>query len=91
MLARLHQPLRVLLGLLHAEARRAEQRRRRELAVLRANHLGRRVDLAQQCLDRADLRLADEVALVDEQQVGELELVAEQVRHGALVAGDVLR
>ena len=59
--------------------------------MLRAHHLGRRVDLAQQCLDRAELRLADEVALVDEQQVGELELVAEQVRHGALVARDVLR
>ena len=91
MLARLDQPLRVLSGLSEVKSRLPEQRRRRELAVLRANHLGRRVDLAQEGLDRAELRLADEVALVDEQQVGELELVAEQVRHGALVTRDVLR
>mmetsp|Transcript_25467 Transcript_25467/g.81464 ORF Transcript_25467/g.81464 Transcript_25467/m.81464 type:complete len:623 (+) Transcript_25467:165-2033(+) len=85
-LSRLDQPLRVLLGLLHAEARRAEQRGRRELAVLRAHQLGRRVDLAQEGLDRAELRLAHEVALVDEEEIGELELVTEQVRDGALVA-----
>ena len=38
-LARLHQPLRVLLGLVHAEASRAEQRLRRQHAVLGAHDL----------------------------------------------------
>ena len=54
--------------------------------MLRAHQLGRRVDLAQEGLDRAELRLAHEVALVDEEEIGELELVTEQVRDGALVA-----
>jgi hypothetical protein len=42
-------------------------------------------------LDGADLLLRDQIALVDQQQVCKLELVAEQVRDGALVALDLSR
>ena len=72
------------------EARPLEQHRRREDAVLGAHDLGLRVDLGEERLDCAELRLGHEVLLVDEQQVGKLELVAQQVRDGALVALDVV-
>ena len=70
------------------EARPLEQHRRREDAVLGAHDLGCRVDLAQKGLDGVALLLRHEVALVEQQQVGKLELVAAQVRDGALVAVD---
>ena len=57
-LARLLEPLRVRLGLLHAEARRVEERRRLEHRVLGAYDLGVGVELAQEALDGAELRLA---------------------------------
>eukprot|EP00964_Phaeocystis_antarctica_P086004 scaffold54405_cov55-Phaeocystis_antarctica.AAC.3 len=87
---RLHQPLWVLLGLLHAEAWRAEQLRRLEHAALRAHYLGRLVDLAEKRLDRPELRLRHKIALVDQNQIGELDLVAEKMRDGALVTVDLL-
>ena len=58
--------------------------------MLRAHDLGLWVDLAQKRLDLTALRFGHEVALVDEQQVGKLELVAEEVRDGALVALDLV-
>ena len=139
-LARLLEPLRVLRGLLHAEARLAEQRRWRKHRVLGADdlrrwsrevtaggefarrragfsvhvsvpataqvaargavsreggggcstvaqtYLGRRVGLAQEGLECTELRLGHQVDLVDEQEVGELELVAQQVGDSALLA-----
>ena len=50
----------------------------------------RRVDLFQKRLHRPELRLRHEIGLVEQQQVGKLELVAEQVRDGALVALDLV-
>ena len=89
-LARLLQPLRVLLGLLHREARGGEQRLRLDHRVLGAHDLGRRVHFPQEGRHRAELLLGHQVGLVDEQQVGKLELVAQQVGDGALVALDLL-
>ena len=58
-LARLHQPLRVLLSPLECESRRAlEQPRGLELRVLRVDDLGRRVDPPKERLDRLELSLA---------------------------------
>ena len=45
-LARLGEPLRVLLRLVHVEARFVEQRGWFQLAMLRAHDIGGRVDLA---------------------------------------------
>ena len=59
-LARLHEPHVVLLGLLEVEARLVEQRRRLEHRALGAHDLGRRVDLGEEGLDRAELRFDDE-------------------------------
>ena len=58
--------------------------------MLGAHDLGRRVHLPQEGLDRAELLLGHQVGLVDQQQVGKLELVAQQVGDGALVALDLL-
>ena len=74
-LARLLEPLWVRLGLLHAEARGGEQGGRREGAVLGDPHLRLGVDLAQERLDRTQLLRRNQVTLIDQEQVGKLELV----------------
>ena len=53
--------------------------------MLSAHELGRLVDLAQERSHRAELRLRHQITLVDAQQVRKLDLVAQQVRDGALV------
>mmetsp|Transcript_50778 Transcript_50778/g.163275 ORF Transcript_50778/g.163275 Transcript_50778/m.163275 type:complete len:439 (-) Transcript_50778:132-1448(-) len=83
--ARLAEPVGVLLRLSQAKARLAEQPSWLDAAVLRADHLRRRVDLVQQPLDRAQLRIAQQVGLVHQQDVRKLDLLAEQMRDAALV------
>ena len=53
--------------------------------MLRAYNLRRRVGLAQKRFDGAKLRRRHQITFVDEDQVGKLDLVAEQVSHCALV------
>ena len=75
----LFEPLGMLLGVVKLEARLVKEQGGLKLAAPCAHQLGRRVDLSQERLDRAELRLADQVLLIDDEHVGELELVAQQL------------
>ena len=67
--------LRTYLGEL--EARLAEQEGRLELALRRVLDGSGRVDPPQESLDGLHLRAAHQVELVEDEDVGKLELVAE--------------
>ena len=77
---------REMVGAGREMARLVEKRRWRNHAVLGAHELRFRVGLAQGPLHLPKLSCLHQVALVEQQHVGELKLVAEQVRDGALVA-----
>ena len=77
--------LRTYLG--EFEARLAEQEGRLELALRRVLDGSGRVDPPQEGLDGLHLRAAHQVELVEDEDVGKLELVAEQLGNGARVFG----
>ena len=83
-LARLFEPLWMLLCLTELEAHFAQQLGWVELAVLRAQHVRPRVDPSQQSLDRPHLFLAHQIELIEDQHVGKLKLVEQEVREQVL-------
>ena len=83
------EPAFRLLGLGHGEEAGVEHDIERHLAALGEVNLRLRVQSADDALDLVELVGADGIGLVDEDDVGELDLIGEQIRDAAGVfAGD---
>ena len=84
---RFGQPVGMRLGSPQREARLVEQHRRLEAAVHGAEDFRPGVDLLDEPLDSGHLDLAEEIHLIERDHVGELELLTQQLRNRAHVAG----